>query len=91
MFVVNVETRNADTNKIYFYDFYRKMPTLRFKINLSKKKEVTAQAGTYLCDLKQAIKKLFNRLVSSDLLPYVMAPLVFLALMYLEWLYLTIL
>ncbi|MCP5245490.1 MAG: hypothetical protein H6937_05895 [Burkholderiales bacterium] len=71
--------------------FLSKMPTLRFKIILSKKKEVSAQAGTHLRDLKQAIKKLFNRFASSDLLPYVMAPLVFLALMYLEWLYLIIL
>jgi hypothetical protein len=67
------------------------MPTLRFKINLSKKREVSAQTDTHFCNLKQTIKKLFNLFINSDLLPYVMAPLVFLALMYLEWLYLTML
>jgi len=67
------------------------MPTLRFKINLSKKRETSAQTDTHLCDLKQTIKKLFNQFITSDLMPYVMAPLAFLVLMYLEWLYLTIL
>jgi len=67
------------------------MPTLRFKINLSKKKEASAQTDTHLRNLKQTIKKLFNQFINSDLLPYVMAPLAFLVLMYLEWLYLTIL
>jgi len=67
------------------------MPTLRFKINLSKKREAFAQTDTHLCNLKQTTKKLFNQFINSDLLPYVMAPLAFLVLMYLEWLYLTIL
>jgi hypothetical protein len=67
------------------------MPTLRFKINLSKKKEASAQTDTHLRNLKQTIRKLFNQFINSDLLPYVMAPLAFLVLMYLEWLYLTIL
>jgi hypothetical protein len=67
------------------------MPTLRFKIILSKKKEGSTLADTHLSDLKRIIAKLFNRFVNSDLLPYMMAPLAFLALMYLEWLYLTML
>lgn len=47
--------------------------------------------GTHLRDFKRIIPKWFNRFVNSDLLPYMMAPLAFLALMYLEWLYLTML
>lgn len=74
-----------------FLWFLSKMPTLRFKIILSKKKEGSTLADTHLNDLKRIIAKLFNRFVNSDLLPYMMAPLAFLALMYLEWLYLTML
>lgn len=74
-----------------FLWFLSKMPTLRFKIILSKKKEESTLADTHLSDLKRIIAKLFNRFVNSDLLPYMMAPLAFLALMYLEWLYLTML
>ncbi len=67
------------------------MSTLRFKIVLAKKRQASAQPTAFLSNFKQAVKKTFNRLINSDLLPYLMAPVVFLVLMYLEWLYLVIL
>ncbi len=67
------------------------MPTLRFKIILARKAQASVRSVTPLPNFKQTVKKTFNRLISSDSLPYLVAPLVFLVLMYLEWLYLIIL
>lgn len=64
------------------------MPTLRVRVNLSKKREKPAKKATQSHSLTQTFKNIFMRFINHDSLPYFMAPVIFLALMYLEWLYL---
>jgi len=64
------------------------MPTLRLKVNLSKKQEKSARKAAHTDNLTQKFKNFFKRFINYESLPYLMAPVIFLALMYLEWLYL---
>ncbi|PTN12297.1 hypothetical protein SAMN05216302_102519 [Nitrosomonas aestuarii] len=67
------------------------MPTLRFKIITLKKPAKAAKQNNILKSFFQTLKNSFNKLINSDSLPYIMAPLIFLGMMYLEWLYLCLL
>jgi len=64
------------------------MPTLRFKVNLSKKPEKPVRKATQSYNLMQRLKNILKRFSNHDSLPYFMAPVIFMVLMYLEWLYL---
>lgn len=67
------------------------MPTLRFKINISKKTDKPIRNKISQQNFRHTLKKYFHKLFNSDSLPYIMAPLLFFAMMYLEWLYLFLL
>ena len=67
------------------------MPSLRFKIVIAKKNDVPKRPDSLLQSFKRSVKRYYYKLAGSDALPYFMAPVIFLAMMYLEWLYLLVL
>jgi len=68
--------------------FYPKMPTLRYKITVTKKSQKPVKYNNKVHHSTYNLKTLFYKLINSAALPYIMAPLIFLAMMYVEWLYL---
>jgi len=67
------------------------MPTLRFKIVTLKKPAKATHQNKTPENFFQTLKNFSNKLINSDSLPYIMAPLIFFAMMYLEWIYLLLL
>ncbi|SES90503.1 hypothetical protein SAMN05216326_10687 [Nitrosomonas marina] len=69
------------------------MPSLRFKIVIAKKNDKQTQPDMpgLLQRMKRGLQTYLRSLFNSDALPYFLAPVIFLAMMYLEWLYLLVL